>query len=95
MPRAGRLVVTVTGLDGRPAAGAVLDLKDPGGGFVVASIFQLMGLAADPKGVIQLVDVAPGRYRVVALADGAASEPVVVEVRAGEETRLAVEIRPR
>jgi len=92
LPKAGVLTVTVVRADGTPAAGASVDLRDPDGGFVIASIMQLVGLPAGAEGAIHFPDVAPGRYRATARLGDVASPPVIVEVRPGETTAVRLQV---
>lgn len=85
--------------EGVPSARVSGTVTDPDGARVPRARVVLAAAAsvaasveAGAEGEFQFDQVAPGRYEVRALVEGFRAEPVVVDVSAGQETRVALRL---
>ncbi len=89
-PRPARLALRVLAAGGPPGPGARLELRHQAAGADDESVREV-ALDADGRAVLEL---APGRASVCALAEDATAGPLCAELAAGEERALTLVLAP-
>ena len=89
LPVPGRIEVHVTYIDGGPAGGASIYVRDAGG-----NVLEVLGLCkTDASGRATYAGLAPGEYTICARTGELASEEVGgIRVEADETTRVELEV---